>query len=978
MSISPSANYLAGVALDRGRPAAVSGTEVLTYGDLLDRADALAAAIAQATSPQQIVAVRARPGIDLTVATLAVLACRRVLTLIDTRTPPQRAKEILDLCRPGLILDSDEGSDLAGAPSMVIATAPGLPRGGPARDPRVLAEQASHIFFTSGSTGTPKGVIGTKDNLLNFARWTHRQFDISQEDRFAQITRPSFDVILQDMFVPLTVGGCLLFPREADVYSGAAIFPFLLQSKATALNTVPSILRHWLREAGPQTPLPDMRWVFSIGEPLDAALVRRWREICGAQGEIVNLYGTTETGFESTWHVVGCDPTDPIPAGRPISRTRVHVLNEGHQPCAARVEGEIWIEIAPATLGYLDEEPDARCYTENPLTDQISPLIYRTGDRGRLVDGELIVDGRVDDEVKINGVRMQPREIALKLETHSGVRSAVVLAKTIGARKVLIGAYVPADADPGEAQLHAHLSTLLPTAFVPSAFFALADLPLNNSGKVDKAAISSLYDARHGAPPDEAPESDGMAALVAEILGGPVRMSKSFLDQGGDSLAAVSLAAGVNARLGSRLTIHDVMLAPSLASLELAARFSGEPSQVPSIIPPAVYPLSRAQLEYAALCMRTAGDWCNLAVVLREFPPGAEEQVVRTLEVLLKAHDIFRFRAADDLSQQLLEREPTCTIEWRRLSVRGGAELEHAVGEAIEELGASTLDPSRTCGRFLVLAFPDRIAVLFVGHHFFFDGVSLDLLAGAITAPLALTGGTPFCTTLGATGGEGHPPLSGEWARRPFRLSEPPGESTVTWEFAQDLPEGLYGKVRSCARMVSASPGELIGFCTAQYFSKRTGRNRALLLQPLAGRSHRNVRTIGNFARQSFLEVDRVEQPNVDALGRALGQLRTPSFLSLATPIEGPKTLLPFTSLIFNYQPTSLEDARKPTGVHVPRVRGGLWELQLVVLADQGAARLNWIYRTSSFSADEIEIIASDFLDLLAAVAGTQPSPETG
>src|SRR6185295_11814989 len=170
--------------------------------------------------------------------------------------------------------------------------------------PAIAPDDAAYIFFTSGTTGTPKGILGCHKGLSHFLQWQSETFRIGPSDRAAQLTTLSFDVVLRDIFTPLVSGATLCLPDEPDNFGPDQLIAWLGREKITCLHTVPSLAQYWLAHSSGRVPLPDLRYVFFAGEPLLDTLVRRWREVLSETGEIINLYGPTETTLAKCFYRV--------------------------------------------------------------------------------------------------------------------------------------------------------------------------------------------------------------------------------------------------------------------------------------------------------------------------------------------------------------------------------------------------------------------------------------------------------------------------------------------------------------------------------------------------------------------------------------------------------------------------------------------------------------------------------------------------
>ncbi len=448
----------------------------------------------------------------------------------------------------------EDSLDLAG---------PGL-EAGPAGD-------AGYVCFTSGSTGTPKGVLGAHRGLSHFVSWQRDTFEVTPADRVGQVTSPSFDVFFREALLPLTSGASIVVPAAVENTTSGATLSWLHRAAITVLHAVPAMAQSWLDAEPDVTALPALRVVFFAGEPLTRTLVERWRAL--APGcRIVNLYGPTETTLAKCCHEVAATPAkEQVPIGRPMPGAQVLILR-GDRRCGIGEPGELVIRTPYRSLGYLSGEHPGR-FVRNPFTGLEDDIVYRTGDRGRYTpDGTIEIDGRLDDAVKIRGVRVDPAEVAAVLTSHRAVRHAAVLVDHSSGTSLI--AYIACEAAPAPAALRRHLLNHLPAAAVPSRFVCLHALPRSSNGKVDRAALSALATVPLAPRTFEAPATPterALAGLWAEVLDtNEVSRGDDFFEAGGHSLLAARLVARINQTFRVDLSIGLVFEEPTLAALAAA------------------------------------------------------------------------------------------------------------------------------------------------------------------------------------------------------------------------------------------------------------------------------------------------------------------------------------------------------------------------------------------------------------------------
>jgi amino acid adenylation domain-containing protein len=548
------------------------GGQSWTYAELASSSAALAAELChRGVNPGEVVAVAGQRSFAIVSSMLGVFRSGATLLTLDPKLPLERRKVMMEQAgakRLVCVGDFGEGASSAVDVVQVDATS-GVVRGevsdgiAPSQLPVIEPQWPAYVFYTSGSTGVPKAVLGRHEGLGHFLEWQRRTFEIKPEDRASQLTALSFDVVLRDMFLALTSGATLCIPRDSDVLDPARIISWMDQERITVLHVVPSLARLWLNYVPPGVRLPHLRRVFFAGEPLTDVLIRRFRDAFGDKAALINLYGPTETTLAKCYHRIPASPEPGVqPIGQAQPQTQVLILNRRRRLCGLNETGEIAIRTPFRTLGYLNApDANARAFIANPYRDDVEDLVYLTGDSGRYrTDGILEILGRIDNQVKIRGMRVEPGEIEATLGHHPNVREAVVVAREDASGGKLLIAYVVLRSSAAKRGSSEHVVDLreflrgrLPEHMVPSGFVVLDTLPLNANGKINKKALpavdrASLSGANYAAPTDEL--EAGLVRIWEELLRvDHIGIDDRFFDIGGHSLLAVQLAQAIEVKL---------------------------------------------------------------------------------------------------------------------------------------------------------------------------------------------------------------------------------------------------------------------------------------------------------------------------------------------------------------------------------------------------------------------------------------------
>lgn len=569
----------------RHRPEAVALTgpgTIWTYRDLHTRAHHLAVVLsAQGVQKGTVVAIRGAHSPGLIVAIFAVLRVGGVMLLVDETLPEARQQVMMAEARAALMLrvsavgqaappDAQQGI-VDAATGAWMGT--GMAASAAAALPDVLPEDDAYIFFTSGTTGIPKGVLGTHAGLAHFLDWQRQVGSIGPPDRFALLTSLTFDVILRDIFQPLTSGATLCVPPPR--LAADKVLGWLHQESVTVLHVVASLVRHWLVQAPAALRLPALRCTFFGGEKLDGELVRQWRARGTAALRVFNIYGATESTMSKC---IGELPRDAgaglLPAGRSFPNTQNLLLNAARLPCGVNEVGEVYIRTPFLTRGYINNEAATRArFVPNPYGTRPDDRMYQTGDLARYrPDGQLLVLGRIDEQVKVRGVRIEPAGIAAVLEQHVAVKTCAVLTRPNEQGEHDLVAFIVASKSWDVADVRAFAAQHLPAAQVPQYFLGVDHLPTTSSGKLDKQALLAMPmvepQAVFAPRKPDTPIEKMIATIWREVLGlDDVSATDDFFHLGGHSLHAVRVISRLREAWAVDVPMHALFEAPTIEGL---------------------------------------------------------------------------------------------------------------------------------------------------------------------------------------------------------------------------------------------------------------------------------------------------------------------------------------------------------------------------------------------------------------------------
>jgi amino acid adenylation domain-containing protein len=566
----------------------------LTYRRLWRRAMRLAASLrARGVGRGDRVAVLLPRGPECVASLLACLACGAIWVPLDVEQPEARLALVLADADPALLVTDASGAarmrslaedvppilDLEGERRAVKAMKP------LAKPMRLRRKDPAYMIYTSGSTGQPKGVLVSHGALAEHCAAAIQCLGLSRKDAVLHFSPPTFDPALEQILTALTIGGRLVI-RGDDLWSPAELMQVLREHKVTVADLPPAYLREALlawSEAGETVEPSALRLLVVGGEAAPPDLPDLWRSGPLHGARLLNAYGPTETTVTCTLYEVEREgPMDgaaeeALPIGRPLPGTEAYILDPAGHPVPEGVMGELHIGGRRLALGYHGQPALTRdrFVTRSLPGRSRSVRLYRTGDRASFIpgsDGLIAFHGRIDQQVKLRGFRIEPGEIEAALRA-CGLRDAAVIVRGEGAARQLVAYVVPGGKALREGDLRHRLAGHLPSHMVPAAFVTLPMLPVMPSGKLDRAALPPLPAAAADAQATDAGPCDAVEAELANLwralLDLPeataIGASSDFFALGGHSLLALRLQTRVRQHFGRELPISALIASPVLA-----------------------------------------------------------------------------------------------------------------------------------------------------------------------------------------------------------------------------------------------------------------------------------------------------------------------------------------------------------------------------------------------------------------------------
>jgi amino acid adenylation domain-containing protein len=557
-----------------------AGMQTMTYGELDRRANQLAhCLIASGVGAESIVAIGLERSVDSVVCALAIFKAGGAYLPLDPAYPRERLAFMLNDAQPRvLIAQQNMDAQLPGGAWHVL----NIDHDGPAiecypTDPPVnksRPEDLAYVIYTSGSTGEPKGVEINRDSLMNLVSWHQGAFEVTAADRASHLAAVGFDASVWETWPYLTAGASLHLPDEGTRLSPELLRDWLVSEQIT-ISFLPTVLAERVLDL--QWPATTaLRFLLTGADTLHRFPPEN------LPFKLINNYGPTECAVVATSGIVepGVSRAALPTIGRPIANTFVYILDENLQQVPTGTSGELHIAGAGVARGYLNR-PDltAEKFIQNPFrhpfTKEQHTRLYKTGDIARyLPNGELAYVGRVDDQIKVMGYRIEPNEIVAVLNRHQAVQASVVVARDVSCNDKHLAAYLVLanESQTAADDLRNFLRTELPDYMVPSVFVQLKSLPFTQNGKVDRNALpapdaeNTLRDEVFTGP--RTPLEERLALMLVSLLNiEAVSVNDNFFLLGGHSLLGTQLIGQIRGAFGVDLALRSLFDAPTIAEL---------------------------------------------------------------------------------------------------------------------------------------------------------------------------------------------------------------------------------------------------------------------------------------------------------------------------------------------------------------------------------------------------------------------------
>ena len=725
------------------RVAVIERGRRFTYETMYADSQLLAGQIIEKSLKNSYVAAIMQPrSYSLMVSMIAAINAGMAWVIIPENAPKQRVAEILSDCEPDIVLTNHKmEANLRSFTLPIVCvedvishdhrSATAMINNRDLFDARMEAtlndskylHELAYMIYTSGSTGKPKGVEVEQYSLLNFA---NNMRDYYSTGAVLSICNPTFDAYLIESIVPLLNGQTIVVADDNDCENPLTLASLIRDYAVGFMSITPSRLAAYMKNAVFCKALVRLEAVLCGGENYPSSLLNQLSKYTGAR--IYNQYGPTETTVGVT--IAQLNQTAYMSVGRPMGNCRCYILDKYKNPLPVGVYGDLYIAGICVARGYHnDADLTAAAFTANPF--EMGERMYRSGDIACwTADGQIIIKGRSDSQVKLRGQRFELGEVSAKIMSHPLISMAA--ARLVKQNDIsYLALYYTSSYKVTESELLEYCVTMLPDYMIPSVFICVADIPLTSNGKVDINALPM--------PAENAVTGDGLAAagsaaeriaaVFAKVLGrADIPVHGDYFVYGGDSLNAMETLTTLEEEFGIRLKVADLYACRSAA--RLAVRIGDDKESEAYAVRPTLikapmrehYPLTKTQMGiYYEMLLRPQSLTYNMPCAFR-----VETKVDR-----LRLEQAYA---------QLLQTEPMLRVGIVQTEDGIAQKVYHRVSAPVMDLSGMSLDEARaafvapfdiTCPPLIRFALwtDENSSVVFMDmHHIIGDGETAALL----------------------------------------------------------------------------------------------------------------------------------------------------------------------------------------------------------------------------------------------------------
>ncbi|WP_432403808.1 amino acid adenylation domain-containing protein [Wukongibacter sp. M2B1] len=707
--------------------ALVFGKEKLTYRELNQRANQLARKLRdKGVRSEKIVGIMTERSMEMIVGLLGILKAGGAYLPIDPEYPIDRISYMLEDSRADILLTQEHLIDRATFVGKIMDIEDEACYKGDWSNVGYASKSTdlAYIIYTSGSTGKPKGVMVEHRNIVAYTAAFKKEFSITSKDTVLQQATYCFDAFVEEVYPILTTGGKLVLAPKYEILDRNRLEKIIDDNDINIISCSPLFINE----------INSLKRIGNIHTLISGGDVLKQEYITNLMGHtrIYNTYGPTETTVCASYYK--CEEKAPtsIPIGKPISNYKAYILDKNNRLQPIGIPGELCISGDGLTRGYLNRpELTAERFVENPY--EPGERMYKTGDLVRwLPNGNIEFLGRVDDQIKIRGYRIELGEVENVLRQQAGVKEAVVMGREDSNQEKYLCGYIVKSQSITMDSIKEGVKEKLPDYMIPSVMVELENIPLTNSGKIDRRALQDMKVSISKEKEYEAPRNETEERLIAiweDVLNTEsIGISDNFFDLGGHSLKATILSGRIQRELEIEVTVRDIFECPEIRRLSerIKERSAKEYEELKPLEKQEKYPLSSAQRRiYAIQMMDKESIVYNMPLTLELRGKVDKAKIQGAIEKLISKHEALRtsFHLDGEEIVQKVQDEVNISLEYAK------AEEKEEIDKIIEGwIKPFNLEKAPMLRGGIIETRDSHILMLDM-HHIISDGTTMAVLA---------------------------------------------------------------------------------------------------------------------------------------------------------------------------------------------------------------------------------------------------------
>ena len=979
----------------------------LTFRELNERANSLAHYLREEEkiTRNDLVGIMISRSLEMIVAILGVLKAGGAYIPIDPSYPKDRIDYMLESSNSKVLLTLDKLKDNVSYENKVIIDLEenekyiyknSMENLEKINEPEDLA----YVIFTSGSTGKPKGVMLKQKNIVNFIYGMKKELKFTQKDTIACITTISFDIFVLESLMPLLNGLKIVIANEQEQINTKLFNELCKKQKVNIIQMTPSRLQTFMIDEENLEFIKKATHILVGGEPFPPVLLSNIKKISNAK--IYNMYGPTETAVWSSMSELRDE--EEITIGKPIANTQIYILDKNLKPAPAGVQGEIYISGDGVSRGYLNnKELTEKSFIENPFIPK--SIMYKTGDMGKYTkNGKIICLGRMDNQVKIRGLRIELEEIETLIFKYPGIKK-VCVSKQEQHNRAFIAAYFIADEKIDVSDLQKYLSKQLPRYMVPTYFVELDDFPYTPNGKIDKKKLPEpkfeKIEKKIILPRNEVDKK--LVKALKEILNiDEISLEDDFFELGGDSLSAITLCAKIQSEFNVNILVKDILANTQIQELsnEISEKIAKGEYEERTI---RISPIEKAEYYETSSAQKRIYYTSKMAgedSILYNISGGViintkvdKKRLKEALNELVKRHESLRtyFEAEEEVVVQKIENEIKIELDTK----------EKADFRKKEEIFKEFVKPfdltKAPLFRIELVEFTNgKSALLIDMHHIISDGTSLGIFTDEL------------CKIYNGEQLENKELTYKDYAHYESEQikNEKLKEAERYWieQFTDEIPvlniptnyprpaiqdykgKKIHNKIKNkqkeklekLCKELGITPYMLLLSCYYILLSKYTSQEDIVVGSPIVGRDiEETYNVIGMFvntlALREKIESDKTVKELIEKVKEKMQyayKYQTYPFDELVNKlnIQRDASRSPIFDTMFIYQNKGYQEIvldGEKAEYYIPDLNISKFDLSLEIVPEQDEMKLNFEYATSLFEEEFIENLSNHYINII-------------